>query len=158
MLGNTGYFYMQAAIMEETSPSAMTQGSNGAPTILLVDDEARLLSVNQRLLAAHGMQVRTAECGPAAIEILRTWEADLVILDMVMPRMDGVTTLRRIRVFKPDQKVIFLSAYSDPAQIRDAESLGALAYLQKPASLDLMTRVIEQALRGEKAQGFRVKS
>jgi CheY-like chemotaxis protein len=144
--------------MNQDKPANRAEETNGAPSILLVDDEVRLLSVNKRLLTALGMEVRTAESGPEALEVLREWSPDLVLLDMVMPRMDGVTTLRRLRMFSPDQKVIFLSAYSDQAQIMEAESLGALAYLQKPAPLEVMTRVIEAALRGEKAPGFRVKN
>lgn len=143
--------------MNQDKPANRAE-TNGAPSILLVDDEVRLLSVNKRLLTALGMEVRTAESGPEALEILREWSPDLVLLDMVMPRMDGVTTLRRLRMFRPDQKVLFLSAYSDQAQIMEAESLGALAYLQKPAPLEVMTRVIDAALRGEKAPGFRVKN
>lgn len=144
--------------MSQETSGIRTAGTNGSPSILLVDDEVRLLSVNKRLLSTLGMKVRTAESGAQALEILRDWNPDLVLLDMVMPQMDGVTTLRRLRVFKPDQKVIFLSAYSDQNQIMEAESLGALAYMQKPAPFEVMTRVIEAALRGEKAPGFRVKN
>lgn len=144
--------------MNQDAPALHSEETNGAPSILLVDDEVRLLSVNKRLLTALGMEVRTAENGPDALEILRDWSPDLVLLDMVMPKMDGVTTLRRLRVFRPKQKVIFLSAYSDQTQIIEAESLGALAYMQKPVPLEVITRVIEAALRGEKAPGFRVKN
>ena len=122
------------------------------PSVLLVDDEVKLLSVNKQLLAAMGLDVNTASSGMEAVEFLRQNEVDLIVLDMVMPGMDGVATMRKIREDHPNQKIIILSAYSEPDQVREAQQLGAMAYVQKPAPIGTLSKAIETSLAKHKKQ------
>ena len=121
--------------------------SNGE-TILLVDDEKELLRVNSRLLTALGYKVLLAQCGAEAINCLGSRQVDLVVLDMLMPEMDGVETLRCIREIRPEQKVVILSAYAEPEKVDAVKKLGVLAYLKKPLSLQNMATTLRKALEG----------
>ena len=117
-------------------------------TILLVDDEKELLRVNSRLLTTLGYQVLSAESGQEALDLLHNHDVDLVVLDMLMPGMDGVETLRRIRQIRPDQKVVILSAFAEPEKVEEVKKLGVLDYLKKPLSLQTMTATLRSALDG----------
>jgi len=116
--------------------------------ILLVDDEVELLRVNARLLTTLGYRILSAKNGQEALDLLLSHDIDLVVLDMLMPGMDGVETLRRIRGVRPDQKVVILSAFAEPEKVKEVKKLGVLAYLKKPLSLQSMTTVLRNALDG----------
>lgn len=115
-------------------------------SILLVDDEPELLAVNQQLLSSMGHTVNTIPNGHDAVEYLKTHKADLVILDMVMPGMDGVATLKAIKSINPDQRVVILSAFAEKEKIEEVKGLGVNAYLQKPATLKVLAEVIENVM------------
>lgn len=116
--------------------------------ILLVDDEPELLTVNMRLLTGLGYEVSMADSGEAALRILDDLPHDLVILDMVMPGLDGEATLRRIRERIADQKVIILSAFAEPEKVQAVKTLGILAYVRKPFDLGSMASTIRAVLGG----------
>ena len=130
-----------------TNPNAETILPN-VETILLVDDELELLRVNSRLLTTLGYQILSAKSGPEALDVLLSHDVDLIVLDMLMPGMDGVETLRQIRELRPDQKVVILSAYAEPEKVEEVKKLGVLAYLKKPLSLKTMTTTLRSALDG----------
>lgn len=115
-------------------------------SILLVDDEPELLAVNQLLLSSLGHSVHTIPNGHDAVEYLKTHQADLVILDMVMPGMDGVATLKAIKAIKPDQRVVILSAFAEKEKIDEVKGIGIHAYLQKPATMKVLAEVIESVM------------
>ena len=117
--------------------------------ILLVDDELELLAVNSKLLATLGFEVSTTTSGLDAVERIQGQEIDLVILDMMMPVIDGVETLRRIRSSVPDQKVVILSAYAEDDQVLDVKALGISAYLRKPFELAKISTVLREVLDGK---------
>lgn len=116
--------------------------------ILLVDDEPELLTVNMRLLTGLGYEVSMADSGEAALRILDDLPHDLVILDMVMPGLDGEATLRRIRERIADQKVMILSAFAEPEKVQAVKTLGILAYVRKPFDLGSMASTIRAVLGG----------
>lgn len=120
----------------------------GDEVILLVDDEIELLKVSARLLGTLGYTVHKANGGQEALDFLSAGHADLVVLDMVMPHMDGVETLRNIRKMKPEQKVVILSAFAEPDRIAQVKELGVYAYIQKPFAVDNMARTLRNALDG----------
>lgn len=116
--------------------------------ILLVDDEPDLLAVNSKLLGTLGFEVSTTTSGADAVERIQGQEIDLVVLDMMMPVMDGVETLRQIRDRVPHQKVVILSAYAEDEQVLDVKALGISAYLKKPFELAKMSAVLREVLDG----------
>jgi two-component system copper resistance phosphate regulon response regulator CusR len=122
--------------------------SQGAPAveqlrrILLVDDEARILDFVSRGLRREGFSVDVAADGKTGLERALSDSYDLVILDLLMPGLDGVSVLRGILARKPDQPVMVLSALSDIRSKVDCLELGAEDYVPKPFSLaELLARV-----------------
>lgn len=110
--------------------------------ILVVDDEARIADFLSQALSAEGFTVDTAFDGSRALELAGTGEYDLVVLDLRLPAVDGVSVLRRLVEARPEQPVLILSALSDPrAKVRCME-LGAADYVSKPFDLpELVTRI-----------------
>jgi CheY-like chemotaxis protein len=129
----------------------------GSERILLVDDEEAVLRVNSYLLKGLGYEVEQVDRGVKAVELLRTWDADLVLLDMVMPEMDGVATLRTIREMRPEQTVIIFSAYAEPEKVEEVRQLGVYAYLIKPTPREILLGTLRDALDGNPAPPFSVQ-
>lgn len=102
-------------------------------TILLVDDELILRQLFQTVLEHEGHTILTAGNGREALERMREQTPDLVLLDMSMPQMDGLTFLRLVRANNEwaDVPVVIVSAVADKRQISDAGSLGVRDYLLK---------------------------
>ncbi len=112
------------------------------PKVLVVDDEAGLVDQLQRFLASKGYAVSTAADGLEALQKVQDERPDVVLLDINLPRMNGLEVLRRVRASDPAVAVIMVSGLSDEATSRRALALGALAYLTKPLSF----RALEQRL------------
>lgn len=113
-----------------------------AARILVVDDEPSICSFVSRALRSHGFDVHTASDGRRALELVRNGDHGLVILDLVMPELDGMAALRGIVAARPEQPVLVLSALTDvESKVRCLE-LGAADYLTKPFALaELLARV-----------------
>lgn len=110
--------------------------------ILVIDDEVSILSFVSRALKAHGYQVDCARDGARGLELVRAADYQLVILDLVMPAVDGVATLKGLVAHRPEQPVLVLSALGDvESKVRCLE-IGAVDYLTKPFALaELLARV-----------------
>ncbi|OGE81908.1 MAG: hypothetical protein A3H72_02495 [Candidatus Doudnabacteria bacterium RIFCSPLOWO2_02_FULL_48_8] len=101
--------------------------------ILIVEDEEILLTALSEELKQAGFQIVGAKDGQEGLDKLRAEKPDLVLLDLVMPRMDGITALKEMKA-SPDTKdvpVVILTNLSDYDKISDALSLGAMDYLVK---------------------------
>jgi two-component system, OmpR family, response regulator len=134
---------------EARDPAAAHQGfeplRRGRATvsrILVVDDEARITNFVSRALAADGFAVETAENGTDGLKLARSGRFDLVVLDLLMQPLDGVSVLTNLLASRPEQPVLVLSAISDvQAKVRCLQ-LGAADYLAKPFDLtELILRV-----------------
>ena len=121
------------------------QTGRESTTVLLIDDEPHIVSFVSRALRSHGFQVECAQDGRRGLELARTGAFGVVVLDLLMPRVDGIATLRGIMASRPEQPVLVLSALSDvEAKVRCLE-LGAADYLAKPFALaELLARVRAQ--------------
>jgi DNA-binding response OmpR family regulator len=112
------------------------------PGILLVDDEPSIQGFVSRALSAAGYAIDCASDGADAIRLARSREYDLVILDLIMPDMDGREVLAELLRAHPDQAVVVLSCLDDVTTKVACLDLGAHDYLTKPFSLDeLLARV-----------------
>ncbi|HEV8683544.1 MAG TPA: response regulator transcription factor [Actinomycetota bacterium] len=110
--------------------------------LLVVDDEPRIVSFVSRALAAEGFGVDSAHDGTRALELVRSRPYELVILDLLLPGLDGVSVLRGIMESRPEQRVLVLSALSDVESKVHCLDLGASDYVAKPFSLaELIARV-----------------
>jgi len=113
--------------------------------ILIVDDEARILLLLQSLLKANGYDVVSAKDGLSALEVLRKEPCDVVITDLRMAPMDGLTLFREIRTFNTEVPIILLTAYASVETAIDAMKSGAFDYLTKPFKVDEMLATVKRA-------------
>jgi DNA-binding NtrC family response regulator len=128
--------------------------SDGAH-ILLVDDEAGMLRYIRTLLEVEGHKVHTASTGEEAVErIQHGLEPDLVLLDLLMPGIDGLQTLEQLRKMKPRLKVVMLSCVNDTRKVVQAMRLGAHDYLTKPFQKAELDTVINQCLAGAASPAY----
>jgi DNA-binding response OmpR family regulator len=122
--------------------------------ILVIEDEARILAFVARALRAEGFTVGVANDGEEGLVLALAYPYDLVVLDLLLPGIDGLELLRELRARKPELPVLILSARSDlDTKLRGFE-LGADDYLAKPFSLDeLIARVRVHLRRRQRANG-----
>jgi DNA-binding NtrC family response regulator len=115
------------------------------PTILVVDDNEDLLETFALILKRRGFAVETAGNGAAAIAKFRERDFDVTLMDIVMPEVDGVAALRKIREIEPDAPVILMTAYSDEEMLRTARDEGVRCILSKPIRIDMLIQIISEA-------------
>jgi two-component system OmpR family response regulator len=129
-------------------PTETDRQAEPAPlaTILVVDDEPSIRSLLSRFLTKAGYRVSESTDGRDALEQLRQSKVDLLILDIVMPGMDGLEVLRALRRDVAGLKVIVMSGAFDGRFLRTAEMLGARATLQKPMKLSLVLETVRTVL------------
>jgi PAS domain S-box-containing protein len=118
----------------------------GSETILVVDDMAEQRRLAASMLGKLGYTVTVVASGEEAVEHLREHEADLMVLDMIMPGMDGLETYRRALEIRPGQKVIIASGYSESRRVRELQRLGAGGYVQKPYTLEKIGMAVRAEL------------
>jgi DNA-binding response OmpR family regulator len=110
--------------------------------VLVIDDEPGVLRFVSRALRAEGVEVETADVGADGYQMALSQAYRLVILDLVMPGIDGMTVLKRLLHHRPDQAVLVLSCLTDTRTKVRALDLGAADYLGKPFALnELLARV-----------------
>src|SRR6202030_830553 len=115
--------------------------------ILLVDDEPGMLRYIRTLLEVDDYKVETASTGEEAVErVQKGLRPDLVLLDLLMPGIDGLQTLEQLRQLQPGVKVVMLSCVSDTRKVVQAIRLGAHDYLTKPFQKSELDTVIDQCL------------
>jgi DNA-binding NtrC family response regulator len=113
--------------------------------IMLVDDEERFLSTTKKLLERKGLQVSTAASGSEALEKLTTENIHVVILDVKMPGMDGIATLKAVKARHPLVEVIMLTGHATVESAVDGLKSGATDYLMKPTDIDELVKKAEEA-------------
>jgi CheY-like chemotaxis protein len=104
-------------------------------TILYVDDEPDIREVvGLSLGLVAGLTIRTCDSGERALELLPQWQPDLILLDVMMPRLDGPTTLQRLRADPKLSRipVVFMTAKAMPQEVERFKQLGAVAVIAKP--------------------------
>ncbi len=122
-------------------------GTRTTPLILIVDDEPTMLRYLRTLLEVEGYRVDTATNGAEAIQRLQQAPLpDLLLLDVLMPVMDGLQALEQVRSLHPGLKVVMLSCVSDTRKVVQAIRLGAQDYLTKPFQKADLDAIIEQCL------------
>ncbi len=123
-------------------------------SVLIVDDEKNIRLTLCQALEILSIETDTAADGEEALSKLRKKEFGLILLDLRMPGMDGMEVLRRVREFRPDIRVIILTAYGTIESAVEAMKLGAVDFIQKPFSPDeirgLVSRVIDREKLDEK--------
>ena len=114
--------------------------------LLIVDDELGMRQFLTHLLQREGHEVRVAERGGEAMNVLRQEPVDLIISDVRMPDMSGIELLRAARELRPDVEVIMMTAFASVETAREAFLLGAYDFVQKPFDNDLLKEIVARAL------------
>ena len=114
-------------------------------TVLLVDDEQEFVEALAERLQVRGLNVVTAANGTVALERAKERTFDAVLLDMAMPGLDGLETLKGLLAINPDLQVILLTGRATLQQGVEAMKLGALDLLEKPADITTLVARIEDA-------------
>jgi DNA-binding NtrC family response regulator len=125
------------------SPMADPKPAASRPLLLVVDDEVPVLKVLERLAARSGFDVVTCASGADAMRTLMRKPADLAMLDLRMPDVNGLDLLKQIRAAVPSCEVILMTAYAAVDSAVEAIKLGAREYLTKPFDFDRLKQVLE---------------
>jgi DNA-binding NtrC family response regulator len=113
--------------------------------LLLVDDESRYVETLSKRLTARGLYVEGVHSGMEAVAVLEARPFDVVLLDVRMPGMDGIATLREIKKVQPLIQVVLLSGNASINAAIEGMRLGAMDYLLKPADLEDVLAKVEEA-------------
>jgi two-component system cell cycle sensor histidine kinase/response regulator CckA len=129
--------------------SGRTVDDTGIGTVLLVEDEDAVRLFGARALRNKGYKVLEARSGEAALEIIGTTKdpIDLLITDVVMPRMDGPTLIKEVRAKQPNMKVIFISGYAEDNFRRRLDENAEIHFLPKPFSLKQLAGKVKEVMR-----------
>ncbi|MBN1446676.1 MAG: sigma-54-dependent Fis family transcriptional regulator [Bacteroidetes bacterium] len=129
--------------------------------ILIVDDEEDMCILLKRLFERHGLKALMAFDGDAALDMFRKEEPDAVVLDILMPRMDGREVMLRMRRLNAEIPVIFMTALAGVPGAVDAMKAGAFDYIAKPFEtgeiLEVLGRALDERLMRRKYQGFQTE-
>ena len=123
-----------------------------AETICIVDDEPAILHSLSSILEDEGYQVIVATNGVEGLKVVRSDSPDLVLLDIWMPEMDGLETLKRLRSQFPGILVVMMSGHGSIETAVKATKLGAYDYLEKPLDLEKVTILVRNALHQRKLE------
>jgi excisionase family DNA binding protein len=127
-------------------PLDKPQGRAGRPRILVVDDEASIRELLSKTLALAEYDVDTAPDGRAGVERLRLGHYDLLIADLKMPGMDGLSLIREAKRFRVDLPVIIITGFSTESSAIEAVNLGVAGYLTKPFRVPQVLSAAAKAL------------
>ena len=131
--------------------------------VLIVDDEEDFLEVMAERMKSRGMEVSTSTSAEEALVLIEKESFDAVILDFMMPGMDGIETSKAIKAAKPELQIILLTGHATVQKGVEAMKLGAMDVMEKPADLEILTEKIkiaksEKTLIVEKKQDANIKS
>ena len=119
---------------------------NNKSTVLIVDDEEIVRRAHLRSLEETGCQARVAEDGNEAIRVMEQEPADVILLDLRMPGLDGMDVLKTIKTRWPDSEVVVITGYPSIESAKTAVRLGACNYIAKPVAPDDVIRAANEAM------------
>lgn len=120
--------------------------SNSKSTILVVDDQPGIRRLLMEVLTEEGYNVCTAANGYEGMEKAKELNPNLILMDMKMPGMDGIETLRELKHLNQAEKVIMMTAYGELGLVNIAKDLGAYAYVTKPFDIIELCTMIGQVI------------
>ena len=115
-------------------------------SVLLVDDEEQFLEVLSQRLETRGLKVKAVTSGEDAIKQVEDRNFDAIVIDLAMPGIDGIETLKRIKEKRPDLEIIMLTGHATVKSGIEAMKLGADDFLEKPVDLNVLLEKIGEAM------------
>ncbi|HXF05562.1 MAG TPA: ATP-binding protein [Blastocatellia bacterium] len=148
--GSRFHIFLPRAAVAEKAELSLPEDTfpRGTERILVVEDEPMVLELEQKLLESLGYEVLTARNGSEAVEIYRRYrgEFDLVLLDLVIPRMNGRHVLEQLRQVSPNTRVLFVTGYGRNEVASELLQMGAVGVLNKPYDLRTLSRTVRLCL------------
>ncbi|MEF2145263.1 MAG: response regulator [Desulfovibrionaceae bacterium] len=117
-------------------------------SVLVVDDEPEFLALFSKRLARRNVDVTTAQSGEEALRLVSGRFFDVMVLDVRMPGLDGISTLRELRKVNTETEVILLTGHADAESAYTGMQLGAFDYMIKPVAFDELFAKIQDAASG----------
>jgi DNA-binding response OmpR family regulator len=121
-------------------------GFSGAESILVVDDEPKICDMLKQYLTSRGFRVQTAMSGSVALDLAMSWRPQLIVLDIGMPDMNGIETLRKLRENGYRGGVMMLTGSHDDTLLRESLDLGSIDIVEKPVDLERTELAIQVGL------------
>ena len=147
--GTAFYIYLPIAAQPEAAPESRPTEypiAGGDESLLIVDDDPVQCEVASRLLGKLGYRTQSALSGEEAVAAARKQHFDLLLLDVVMPGMDGPDTYEAVLEINPQQKAILVSGYSESERVRRARELGAREFVRKPYTRERLASAVRTEL------------
>ena len=143
----TLYFPLADGMVIDTKPEEPLNSLVGSgESVLVVDDSASQREICQQILSVLKYNTTCIASGEEAVEFLKAKSADLIILDMIMPGLDGLDTFRLLYEINPDQKFIIASGFSENERVREIQKLSGCLYLKKPFTIAAIGQAIKATL------------
>ena len=120
--------------------------------IHIIDDEPIIYEVLQDLLTSEGYEVEISTNGEEALEKYESQNFDLTLLDLLMPGIDGIEVLKRLKKMNPSAVVIIITAYASIESAISAMKMGAFDYIQKPFKHDELLLIVQRAIAHNRLQ------
>ena len=143
----------------DNKAATTSSGEVARPTVLVVDDDDDARAALATILAAEGFHAVTAADGETALDRVVSEQPAVVLLDRIMPGLDGIETLRRLKAIAPEVPAIIVTGYGDTSSAVQAMKLGAYDYLTKPLQIDqiliAVRRAAERRELGAEVEGLR---
>jgi two-component system, cell cycle sensor histidine kinase and response regulator CckA len=138
------------SVVDDAAKIPLEQYLGHGESVLVVDDVEEQRKAAGAILTRLGYRVNAVSSGEEAVAYLTGNAADILVLDMIMdPGMDGLETYKRIREINPRQKVILVSGFAETNKVREAQSLGAGAYVRKPYVMEKVGVALRRELDGK---------
>jgi DNA-binding NtrC family response regulator len=120
--------------------------------ILVVDDDAIVIKSCKRILEAEGFEVSTVPGADDALEAIKNYDFDLLLIDVKMPKRDGMYLMREVKKSRPEVPIIIMSGYPTPETIAEVLKLGANLFIPKPFRPDELMKSVRQVLKSMPAK------
>ncbi|MGI6092229.1 MAG: response regulator [Veillonellaceae bacterium] len=122
--------------------------ANANSKVLVIDDQPGIRRLLVEVLAEEGYTVFTAANGYEGVQQVKDTNPDLVLMDMKMPGMDGIETLRELKRIGKADRVIMMTAYGELELVNQAQQLGAYTYITKPFDIINLCQMVSQQIAG----------
>jgi DNA-binding NtrC family response regulator len=127
--------------------------TDNKPSILVVDDELLIRDLLYDFFSSQGWDIAVAENGEKALEVLKARKVDLVLSDIKMPQMDGLTLTSRVKDSYPDLPVVLMTGYPTVDTAVSALRSKVEDYIVKPFNINQLYRLVESKIKGEGGRG-----
>ena len=112
--------------------------------VLIVDDDRDIVTIVSTILSGRGWDIKAAYNGREALEAVTSSKPDIILLDIMMPEMNGIEVLKRIKKIDINARIIMITAFGDVESYLDSMELGAYEYINKPFETDELLEMIDR--------------